>query len=207
MILIGYSGHALVAAEILELMGKKVSGYCDIEQKKYNPLHITYLGSEKDLKVVQLIKDSGFFISVGENLIRQKIAFQFENYNKFPLTIIHPSSIISKNAAISNRGVMIGAAIQLNGFATIHRGVILNTGCIIEHECEVGEFAHIGPGSILCGNVRIGENTFVGAGSVIKQGVTVGKNVIIGAGSVVLDDIEANECVVGNPARHLKFTR
>lgn len=204
MILIGYSGHALVAAGIVKLMGKEVTGYCDTSQKGHNPLQIAYLGSENNTEVADQIESSDFFISIGENMLRRNVAERFENLGKFPMTIIHPSAVIDKSAEISSNGVMISAGVIINPFSDIRKGVILNTGSIIEHECVINNFAHIGPGAVLCGNVIVGENSFVGAGSVVRQGINIGNNVIIGAGSVVVKNISDNECVVGNPAKHLK---
>jgi serine acetyltransferase len=97
--------------------------------------------------------------------------------------------------------VMIAANATINPLATVGTGAICNTGCIIEHECVVGEFAHIGPGAVLCGNVKIGDGTFVGANAVIKQGITVGKNAMIGAGAVVVKDVPDGVTVVGVPAK------
>lgn len=194
----------MVAAGILNLLGKEVTGYCDTYQKDHNPLQLAYLGSEKKTEVAEQIKDSHFFISIGENMIRRRVAEHFESLGKFPITIIHPSALIDRSADICSNGVMISAGVIINAFSDIRKGVILNTGSIIEHECVINNFAHIGPGAVLCGNVNVGENSFVGAGSVVRQGINIGNNVIIGAGSVVVKNISDNECVVGNPARHFK---
>ena len=86
----------------------------------------------------------------------------------------------------------------------INIGCIINTGAIIEHQCEVGNFSHIAPGVKLCGNVIIGENCLIGANSVIKPGVKIGNNVTVGAGAVVLNDIQSNSRFVGNPAKQIK---
>lgn len=203
MILIGYSGHALVAAGILLLIDKPVSAYCDFEEKSSNPLHINYLGSERDNTVWANIRTKEFFIAVGDNNLRNQIAMEFEKQNKSPITIVHPSSVIDPTATISDNGVMISAGVVINAFSTIKDGVIVNTSSVVEHECVVNEYAHIGPGAILCGNVLVGEKSFVGAGAVIKQNIIIGKNVTIGAGAVVIKNVEDNTRVAGNPAREI----
>lgn len=207
MILIGYSGHAFVAAGILYLMEKPVTSYCDEEEKSYNPLHISYLGSEKNPSVSSKILSGDFFIAVGDNSIRQKIALRLEKQGKYPVSIIHPSAIVDRSASISEKGVMISSGVCINPFSKIMDGAILNTSSVIEHECVVGAFAHIGPGAVLCGNVKVGDGSFVGAGAIVRQNINIGKNVIIGAGSVVVKDVDDNECVVGIPSKKIDKKR
>lgn len=201
MIVIGYSGHAFVVCGILNAAGIPVTGYCDVAEKEFNPFNLIYLGNDQSEEAQVKIGEQGYFISVGDNNIRQKIYRRFADHGMLPVNAIHPLAIIDKTVRVSPNGIMVGAGVCINPLAEIHTGVICNTGCIIEHECLVSEFAHVGPGAILCGNVVIGRNSFVGAGSVIRQGVTVGNNVVIGAGAVVVKNIGDNETVVGNPSR------
>ncbi len=201
MILIGYSGHAFVIYGILHAAGKKVTGYCDVDEKEYNPFDLTYCGTETSEGALKILKQNDFFIAVGDNGLRNKIYDQLKQKDLAPGNAIHPSAIIDASAVIAANGVMIAAHVTINPLATIGRGVICNTGCIIEHECVVGDFAHIGPGTVLCGNVKIGNRTFVGANAVIKQGITIGQNVMIGAGAVVVKNVPDNVTVIGVPAK------
>ncbi len=204
MILIGYSGHSFVAAGILQAAGKKLTGYCDLEEKSFNPYKLEYFGKDSGAEGMEKIRSTDFFIAIGDNGIRKKLFHHFETINRYPVNAIHPSAIIDPTAAISSYGVMICAGVCINPFATIGNGVICNTGCIIEHECRIGSFAHIAPGAVLCGNVEVGDGSFIGAGSVVRQGIKIGKNVMVGAGSVVVKNIEDNQKVVGNPSRIFK---
>lgn len=201
MILIGYSGHAFVVYGILISAGKKVTGYCDIEKKEFNPFNLSYTGPETSETAVEALKQTDFFIAVGDNIIRNKIFDQLAEGNLLPVNAVHSSAVIDPSASISQQGVMIAANVTINPLAKIGTGVICNTGCIIEHECVVGSFAHIGPGAVLCGTVKIGNRTFVGANAVIKQGINVGKDVMIGAGAVVVKNVPDNVTVVGVPAK------
>jgi sugar O-acyltransferase (sialic acid O-acetyltransferase NeuD family) len=201
MILIGYSGHAFVVCGILHAAEKKITGYCDVVEKEYNPFNLRYFGTENSGAALEAIKQNGYFIAVGDNLLRKKIYGDLHHKNLLPHNAIHPSAVVDASAIISGEGVMIAANVVINPLASIATGAICNTGCIIEHECIVGEFAHIGPGAVLCGNVKIGGGSFVGANAVIKQGITVGKNAMIGAGSVVVKDVPDNVTVMGVPAK------
>lgn len=201
MIVIGYSGHAYVACGILAASGITVLGYCDNEQKLYNPLSIQYFGDERNADVQEKLKSFGCFIAVGNNDIRKGVYNRLQQVGLQPVNAIHPSAQIASNAQIASSNVMIGAGVFINPLAVIEIGAICNTGAIIEHECTVGAFAHIGPGAILCGNVTIGAGSFVGAGAVIRQGIKIGANAMIGMGSVVVKDVLDGEVVVGNPSK------
>jgi sugar O-acyltransferase (sialic acid O-acetyltransferase NeuD family) len=201
MILIGYSGHGFVAYGIFHAAGIAVAGYCDREEKQYNPFNLIYLGPENSHEALAKLVNREFFISIGDNKIRRKIYTSLEEHGLLPASAIHPSAWIDPTATIDPYGVMVGAGSIINPLVHAGKGVICNSGCIIEHECVIDDFAHIGPGAVLCGNVKVGEGSFVGAASVIREGVTIGKNAMIGAGAVVVKNIGDNEIVVGNPSR------
>lgn len=204
VILIGYSGHAFVAYDIFEKMGWSVAGYCDREEKTFNPFQIPYLGSEKEASFFEKFANLPYFIAIGDNAARAQV-FQFLKAQNLPLpvTATHPSAQIGRGAKIG-AGVMLAANAVINPLAEIGSGVICNTGCVIEHECRVDDFAHIAPGAVLAGNVAVGKNTFIGAGAVIKQGIKIGENVIVGAGAVVIRDVPDGATVAGNPARQMR---
>ena len=201
MILIGYSGHGYVAYGILQLTGKVVTGYCDKEEKTYNPFKLEYKGRENSPAAYDLFREQGFFISVGDNNIRANIFQTLAEQDLYPANAIHPFAIIDATAVIASKGVLIAGNATINPLSRIGKGVICNTGSIIEHECIVGDFAHLAPGVVLCGNVKVGNKSFIGANAVIRQGITIGNNAIIGAGAVVVRDVSDNSKVMGVPAR------
>lgn len=204
MILIGYSGHSYVINGILHALGIKTTGYCDSEEKQKNPLSLKYFGKELSDTGIKALTQQDFFIATGNNTIRRNIFNNLAVRNLLPINAVHPTSTIDHTVTIATHGVMVAANVTINAFAKIGTGAICNTYSVIEHECEIGDFAHVGPGAVLCGNVKVGENSFIGARSVVREGITIGKNVIVGAGSVVVKDIPDNVKVVGNPARILE---
>lgn len=198
--IIGYSGHAYVIIDILLSAGRMVTAYCDQEEKTKNPFHLIYLGREAEL--THRLKSYDYFLCIGQNDIREKVYGQLHDLIGNPINAIHPSAVISASVKMEN-GVMIAANATINPLTYIGKGVICNTSSIIDHECVLGDFSHIAPGAVLCGNVKIGKGTFVGANAVIRQGISIGNNVMIGAGTVVITDIPDNVTVVGNPQRVL----
>ena len=197
IILLGYSGHSFVCIDIALMNNYFIKGYLDPLIKENNPYKIEYLGTDTYIKPNS---NESFFITIGSNMIRNKLFNNFED-NLF-INLIHKNSFISENAFITeNSNVLVGCGVIVNSFSNVQKGVILNTGCIIEHECQINEFSHIAPGATLAGNVKVGKRTFIGANSVIREGVSIGNDVLIGAGSVVVNDIKDGSIVFGNPAR------
>jgi sugar O-acyltransferase (sialic acid O-acetyltransferase NeuD family) len=201
--LIGYSGHAYVAADIFLSVGKTVAAYCDKEEKTFNPFNLKYLGPESVSSVIELLKNYDYFIAIGENETRKKVFYNLHKVTGIPVNAIHSSSVVAPSVQPGS-GVFIAASVTINPLVKIGNGVICNTSCSIDHECTLGDFVHIAPGAVLCGNVKIGECSFIGANSVIRQGITIGKNVMIGAGSVVVKNIPDGAVVAGNPHKELK---
>ena len=201
--IVGYSGHAYVAIDIAIKAQYNVKGYFDLEPVKCNPYQLKYFGFEQDVNIKNIVNFDAIFPAIGSNSIRKKaIAFLQANTLR-QVNLVDPSANISP-LVIMGCSTSVAPLVAINSLVLIGNGCIINTGAIIEHECEIGDYTHIGPGALLAGNVRVGKSVFVGARSVVKQGVSIGDYAIIGAGTVVINDIPRNETWVGNPARRIK---
>ena len=198
----GYSGHSYVVLDSIIESKFKPSGYFDFQKATYNPYELDYMGFEKDSDLKKLIQTSYVFPTVGNNKIRKELVETFEKLDLKQTRIIDPSSNLSKKIEIG-LSTYIGKNVVSNPLTVIEKGVIINTGSLIGHECNVREFAQIASGVVLAGNVTVGENSFIGSNSVVRQGIVIGKNSIVGAGAVVVKDVPENTTVVGNPAKPL----
>lgn len=201
-ILIGYSGHGYVVAEVAIENGLNIIGYSDKTELTNNPFSLDYFGFEGAHDFTGWDKEVSFILGIGNNKVRHEIALLIESRGKTLQTIIHKTASVSGTSVIGS-GTFISRNAVVNTLAVIGKNVILNTGCVVEHECVLYDAVHIAPGAILAGNVTIGERSFIGANAVIKQGVTVGSDVTIGAGSVIISDIPDGQVVVGNPGKVL----
>ena len=199
-VIIGYSGHAYVVAESYISKGNKLEYYTSLLKVENNPFNLAYLGCETDPNFRGWDMRLAFILGIGDNNLRYKVAQLLLSKSQIIESVIDLNSIISKSANIGV-GVFASKGVLVNAFSKIGDFTILNTGCIIEHECEISTSVHIGPGAVLAGNVKIGKRSFIGANSVIKQGVEIGDDVIIGAGSVIINNISSNTKIVGNPGR------
>jgi sugar O-acyltransferase (sialic acid O-acetyltransferase NeuD family) len=203
VVIIGYSGHGIVVADTAIDAGMPLQYYCEKKTVNTNPFGLEYLGDEADKNFDNWNKGYEFILGVGDNTIRNKIAVKVLSENGKLPNVIHRSVYMSKHSALGT-GNFISANTTINALVRVGNFCILNTGCIIEHECTIADNVHIAPGAVLAGNVQVGTMSFVGANAVIKQGIKIGANVIIGAGAVIINDIPDNMIVAGNPARNLR---
>ena len=202
-VILGYSGHAFVVADIAMEAGIRIQYYADKQISQINPFELEYLGYESDPDFPGWSRGFQFVLGIGDNGLREKAAFRLFENQEILLNIIHPGSGISKKAELGS-GIFVSRNVSVNSFAEIGNYCILNTGCIIEHECKIGSASHIAPGAVLAGNVIVGERSFIGVNSVVKQGVNIGKDAVIGAGSVIICDIPDGGVFAGNPAKSIK---
>lgn len=194
LIIIGAGGHGKVVADIA--MKNSYTDICflddDINIKECAGFPV--IGPISHAELLEGDK----IVAIGDSLIREKIQNSINNV----VTLIHPSSIISRRVNIGEGSVIMAGAV-INSDSIIGKGVIINTSTSVDHDCKIEDFAHISIGSHLAGGVRIGKNTFVGAGSTIINGIVISRDCIIGGGSLVINDIDFPGTYIGSPIRRL----
>lgn len=208
ILLIGGGGHCRSVLD--SLLGLNEYEDVGIIDKKENIgrsiFGIPFIGCDEDLYNLFNLGYGYAFITVGSigyPSIRQNIFNQLCEIGFEIPSIIDASAQVSQHATIAP-GVFVGKLCVVNAGTVIHKGAIINSGSIIEHDGQIGEFAHIASGSVLGGEVVIGEGTHIGSNSTIRQQINIGKNSIIGMGSVVLKNFENDIMGYGNPCEEVK---
>lgn len=200
----GASGHALVVADIVRLMGGyEITGYLDdvSPHRAGEPYGgATVCGGRGALE--QLRHDGVEHVALGVGNCRARLALAREARELgFQLvTAIHPSAIVAASASIGEGSVLCAGSV-VNPGAKLGVAVIVNTSASVDHECILGDAAHICPGAHLAGRVNVGECTAVGIGSAVRDNIAIGADSVIGAGAAVLADLPANVTAYGVPAR------
>jgi acetyltransferase-like isoleucine patch superfamily enzyme len=80
---------------------------------------------------------------------------------------------------------------------------LVNPGTTIAHDCDLADFATLGPSCALAGGVVMEEQAELGVGVRLAPKVRIGHNAIVGAGAVCIRPVAPNTTVVGVPARLL----
>lgn len=206
VLIAGAGGHGQVIADVLmaaERQGAavRVVGFLDDNAllRGATRLGLPILGAMAD---VAAVAHDAVVIGIGDNAIRRGLFERLRAGGARFVTALHPSAVIAQDVEIGD-GTVACASVTVNPGARIGVNVILNTGCIVEHHCYVGDHAHIAPGVRMGGEVQIGEGCLVGIGAVILPGIRIGRECIIGGGAVVTADVPDGVVVVGVPARVL----
>ena len=195
VIIIGAGGHGKVVADIVEKCGDKMCGFLDDGAKTKKVFGYPVLGKTSD---INKFSDKQFFIAIGNNAIRKKIATENKKLKFY--TAIHPSAVISSGVEIGT-GTCVMAGCVINADTKIGKHAIINSGSVVEHDNILADFVHLSPGAVLCGTVRVGECTHVGGGVTVKNNVSIAGNTVIGVGAAVVSDIEKSGTYCGVPAK------
>lgn len=133
------------------------------------------------LRMLEDIQGEYFFVAVGNNADRKMEA---ERQIAKPFCYLaHPSAEIAQDVEIQD-GTVVMAGVVIQPGCNIGKHVILNTNCTVDHDCIIGDYAHIAPGAVLCGNVQVGEGALVGAGAVCVPGAIIPPWSLVKAGTV-----------------------
>ncbi|MCG3125697.1 MAG: putative acetyltransferase EpsM [Phycisphaerae bacterium] len=206
-LILGAGGHGRVVLDILLLSQQyEVVGFLDnnasIHGRRIDGIPV--LGPIDDqLRLAQQHAAPAAVVAIGDNGVRRGLARRLERGGATLVSAIHPSASVSPNATIG-RNVVIAAGAVICAHCQIADSVILNTGCIVDHQSAIGEGCHICPGVRIAGRAVIEPGAFVGIGATVVPRVRIGCEAIVGAGAVVIEDVPPMATVVGVPARVIK---
>lgn len=207
VVIIGAGGHALVVADILQLMARfRIVGFLDEvnPQRRGEPFGpARVLGGMDELEHLLFIGMRHAIVAIGHCATRMRISRTLTEAGFELITVVHPCATIASGVELGV-GSAITANAVINPGAKLGENVIINTGATVDHECEVGSGVHVGAGVHLAGRVKVGERAWIGIGSTVIECVTIGADAYIGAGAVVLKDIPPGMLAYGVPAQIIK---
>jgi len=188
--LIGYGGHA---REVMAQMRKKLTCFVDDEYVCENTKPLSEFDPKK-YKVMVALGDSKKRFDMVQKLPKETKYFSW----------IHPTALVMKKIEIGE-GSFIGANSILTTNIKVGKHAILNRSNHIGHDCVVGDYFSMMPGSIVSGNVKIYDCVYMGNNSCIKENLSVHSLSTIGMGSMVVSDINDNGTYIGVPAKLKKW--
>lgn len=204
IVLIGSGGHCKAVADAIKKSGQYQIHGILTDQKNFKGLNgISILGDDSEAVKIFNSGITKAFLAIGSLVpsnIRIRVYKEYSSIGfKFP-SIRHPEAVIAEDVKIG-KGTFIAANATICPGTRIADNVIVNSGAIIDHDCNIENFVHVATGVAISGGVYIGKNTHLGTGACIIQGITIGSNTLIGAGSIVVKNIPDRVKAYGNPCR------
>jgi UDP-perosamine 4-acetyltransferase len=149
---------------------------------------------------IELALGIGSIWPVDEHSVRRRVVKTFSALGYRFTGLRHPAAWISPFATIAPTAqIHAGAIVQVGSFIGEHS--IINTRASVDHDANIEEFCHIGPGATLSGNVGVGNGAHIGTGACVIQGVSLGKGCFVAAGATVVNNVQDGAFVRGVPAR------
>ncbi len=204
-VILGAGGFAREVADIFRAGGAaddvELLGYIDIDDSHRGDDLNGYpiLGT-----LDTLVRPSGLcgIAGAGEIEPRTRQVAEMERHGVTPLTVVHPSVIMSPFVEIG-LGTVIAAGVIMTNSIRIGNHVVLNLGVTVGHDSTIGNQCVLCPGVHVSGWVTLEDECYIGTGAVLLPRVTVGRGATVGAGAVVSHDVAPGTTVAGIPARIL----
>lgn len=207
---LGIGGSTPVFIDIAEACDYKIAGlyHYNDERTGENDHGYPILGSFEDLYQSD-IKGKMFLLSQGDMKIREEVTNKIKQLGGLIPTLVHPTSVISKYAKISNKGVIIGANCIVQADSVIKSNAVLRDMALVCHQTIIGNYCFVGPKALVGAHIEVQDFAFIGQDSLLVSGKvgTMGANSLLGAGAVLTKELPANVVAVGNPARVIKKSR
>jgi UDP-perosamine 4-acetyltransferase len=203
VVILGAGGHAKVVIELMRGEGRyDIIGCTDSAADSAAVLGVAVMGSDDILTDLRHRGIRHAFVALGDNALRLQAAAKVVGLGFELVNAISPRATVSPTVFLG-RGIAIMAGAVINAEATICDLVIINTGASVDHDCRIGEAAHLAPGTVLAGGVEVGRLAFLGTGATVIPRVRIGEAAVIGAGATVIGNIAPRTVAVGVPARPL----
>ena len=155
LLVFGAGGYGRLVREIAEAQGYSVDFLDD-----NSPLAV---GKIEEIEEIE--KDyNGSIVAIGNPEIRERIFRRLKN----PVTVIHPSAVISKSAEIGT-GCVIEANAVVNSEAVVKDGSFICAGAVVNHNSVVNEFCQIDCNAVVAMGAEVPKGHKVESCSVFKK--------------------------------------
>lgn len=173
LLIIGAGGHGRSVAEAIQLNGEfEIAGFLDdswpTNTKVWSyPIH----GGTSEISQYRSVAD-WVIVAIGNNKLRAELLGKLVEAGFQIATVKHPAAIISPLATIgAGTTIMAGAIIGTD--SKLGKGVIVNSGATVDHDCEVEDFGHLGVNTCMAGGSRLGEGAWLHAGNALGYGMSL----------------------------------
>lgn len=165
IVIIGTGAHARKLWLYTQLIGLKVAAFMDDNPNAVSPLPDIPCLHAND--VVDFAAGQPFFVAIGNSVVRRELLEKYQARGWIPIVLIHPSAYVAKDANVGV-GVVVCANAVVETGSVIRAGTIVDVGAIVDHDCSIGEYCHLTPGSVLPSYALV-RNGMVVCGNLVKD--------------------------------------
>ena len=200
----GASGHATVIADILRsTKNYDIVGFLDDTcpaRKSEAFCGAFVLGGIEEFGALRASGVDHAIIGFGACAARLDAAARMSAAGFAFVTAVHPGATIARSVVVGEgSAIMAGAVVNPGVNIGVH--VVINTSASVDHDCRIGDGAHICPGVRLAGDVSVGRAAWVGIGTVVLEHRSIADAAVVGAGSLVTRNVPPRVLAYGSPAR------
>lgn len=205
--IIGTGGHAKVILDIFQKSNREqLFEFFTSSWSNIDPIfssHAVY--REEDILLQSHSRIKKWHVAIGNPLVRKRKIEFLQKHQLNVISAIHKQAILASDINIG-KGTSVMAGAVINPSVKTGIGCIINTTASLDHDCLVGDYVNIGPGSKLAGGVQVGSLTELGTGAVVIPNITIGKKCVIAAGAVVVNNIPDGSIAMGVPAKSVMIS-
>jgi sugar O-acyltransferase (sialic acid O-acetyltransferase NeuD family) len=137
--------------------------------------------------------------AIGPSDVRDTIARRYDGAGARWATLIHPRACVAVTVELAG-GVFVAAGAIVNAGTRLGAHSVINSGAIVEHDCDIGRHVQLAPGAVVGGVVTVRDHAYLGLGCRVRDHVTIGAGVFVAMGAVVVGSV-TDGVVSGVPAR------
>ena len=156
LLIVGAGGYGCLVREIAELVGFDKVDFLDDNSS-------FAIGKVDNLEELENSYD-GTIIAIGDPKIREGI---FRRLKK-PMSLIHPTAMVSKSAQIGN-GCVIEAKAVISSGVEIGDSVFVCAGAVVNHNSSVSDFCQIDCNSVVLAGIDVPKGYKVESCSVFSK--------------------------------------
>lgn len=194
LILIGGGGHASVLADILIGQGRQILAVICPDNLASRAVFTGLSHLTHDDDIVRFSPDDVFLVNgigmLPRSNFRQRISQKFLELGYQFETVIASDAHVSRFATLHS-GVQILSGARVQTGVQVAEHTIVNSGALIEHDCQIGAYNHIAPNATLCGEIHTEENVFIGANATLIQGIVLESQCVVGAGAILTQSLSS----------------
>lgn len=173
LLIIGAGGHGRAVAEAA-MLGREYLPVAFLDDAVSPPAQIWGIpiwGSTEALATCHNGVDA-MVVAIGRNELREALHARVRAASFSLATVVHPAAVVSPTAEVgAGCALMAGAIVGTQ--ARLGEGVIVNSAAVVDHDCTVGPFGHLGVNASMAGGTTLGRGAWMQAGSSLGYLVVV----------------------------------